>query len=159
MLNSHPVWVLGKARYPGKVTIPPHVQREYSSSIREQKPLATCSLAKYSGSYILSSPIQPFIASIHSFNNRILFEVPFHTVHAAHCNFRFSWNLWSKVHFSATDPKDQVHRTSHLYLSATNTTHWVIHPSSSELLFLYCFMSLGLIHFPYLSDLTNPLPF
>ena len=159
MSNSHPVWVLGEARYLGKVTTPPHVQQECSSSIREQKPLTTCSLAKYSGSHILSSPIQSFIASIYSFNNKILFKAPLHTIYSAHCNFLFSWNLWSNVHFSVTDHKDQVNHTSHFYLPATNTTHWVIHSSSSELLFLYCFMSPNLIHFPYLLDLTNPLPF
>lgn len=92
------------------------------------------------------------IASIRSFSHKILFEVPFTTMYAAHCKFLFSWYLWSNVHFSCTDPKDQVHHTSHLYLPATNTTYWVIHPSSSELSFLYCSSLPDLIHFPYLSD-------
>lgn len=103
----------------------------------------------------------PFNHSLHPFIHSTTksYSKSHFTPYMLPTNFLFSWNLWSNVHFSVTDHKDQVHHTSHLYLPATNTTHWVIHPSSSELLCLYCFMSPNLIHFPYLSDLTNPLPF
>lgn len=74
-VQQPPLWVLGEATCLEKAATAPHAQQECPSNIRQQKPRATCFLAKYSGSHVLSSPIQSLIASTHSFNNKIS-EVP-----------------------------------------------------------------------------------
>lgn len=155
-VQQPPLWVLGEATCLEKATTAPHAQRECPSNVRQQKPRATCSLAKYSGSHVLSSPIQSLIASTHSFNNKI-FEVPLYARHIAHLKL-LSWSLQSGVHFPLTDHEDQSHHTFHPCLPATTrSTDPLSRPSPPELISLLFCVSPNLIHFPSLSALTNPL--
>lgn len=128
MFNSHPVWVLGKLKTSWESYYTAPCPSENVLPALENRDLATCSLAKYSGSHILSSPIQSLIASIRSFNTKALVKSHFYlcmlpTViscsHGIYCLMSL---------FSKQTHKDQVHHTSHS-LFTCHKYYLLSHPS------------------------------